>query len=378
MRQRHSRFPAIVAALGTLLLAACGAPAEAPTPEAAPPSPAAETVRADVSVVVTTSILGDLTERLVGDDGEVTVIVPPGVDPHGFQPSAAAAASLRRADLVIANGLQLEENLISALEGAREEGINVLEVAEHLDPIEFDGDASHDHGHGEDGHGQGDDGHDHGHGEDDHGQGDDGHGHGDDGDGHGHGDDDHGHAHGPEDPHVWLDPVRMADGVRLIAGALADVDDILEDAEWERRGEELADELLALHEELEAIFAELPRERRLLITNHHSLGYLAARYDFEVLGTVIPGATPQVEADARHFAELVRTVEETGVPAVFADNTDTARLAEQLATEVVGRSDIGVEVVRLYTHSVGEPGSGAETYFDLMRLNAERIVAALQ
>jgi zinc/manganese transport system substrate-binding protein len=363
---------AIVGALA-LLAAACGAGAtdgpSASTEQGTGEQEAAEPT-SDLLVVATTSILGDITANLVGDDGTVEVIMPPGADPHGFQPSASDAALLREADLVVANGLQLEESLVTALEAAAEDGIRVLEVADQLDPIEFDADGSgDDHGRGE--------GDDHGHGEDDgHGHGeDDGHGHGED-DGHGHGEDD-GHAHGPEDPHIWFDPVRMADGVRLIAAELAAVDDHLDAEEWEGRGDAYAQELLAVHEEMEELFATIPAENRQLVTNHDALGYLAHRYGFEVLGTVIPGATTQAEADARRFSQLIQTVEEAGVRAVFAENTDSTALADQLASEVVGRSDLEVEVVRLYTDALGEPGSGAETYLDLLRTTAQRITDAL-
>jgi zinc/manganese transport system substrate-binding protein len=369
------RLTALFAVVG-LLLAACGA-AEEPrtdttagdaTSDEASSDDATEEVAAtgDLLVVATTSILGDIVEHLLGDDGAVEVIMPPGSDPHAFQPSAADAAMLREADLVVANGLMLEENLVSALEAAEEDGVRVFEVADQLDPIEFDWDGPDDHAHGDD------DGH--GHDEDD------GHGHDDEGDDHGHDDDgdDHGHAHGPEDPHIWFDPIRMADGVQLIAAELADVDDTHDAEEWERRADEYVSELLAVHEEMEALFDGIAADNRQLITNHDSLGYLAHRYGFEVLGTVVPGSSTQAEADARQFAELIRTVEEAGVTAIFAENTDSTTLAEQLASEVGGRTDLEVEVVSLYTDALGEPGSGAETYLELLRTTAQRISDALR
>jgi ABC-type Zn uptake system ZnuABC Zn-binding protein ZnuA len=283
----------------------------------------------------------------------------------------------------------LEENLVSALDAAEEDGVRIFELADKLDPIDFDWDGpGHSHGDEDDGHGHEDDGHGH---EDDghrHGEEDEGHSHGDEDDGHGHDDahghedeaengHDDGHDHGPEDPHIWFDPIRMADGVRLIAAELADVDDHLDAAEWEARGEAYAEQLLEVHEELETMFAGIPDANRKLVTNHDSLGYLAFRYDFEVLGTVIPGSSTQSEADARQFAQLIQTVEQAQVPAIFTENIDNAALAEQLAGEVGGRSDLEVEVVRLYTDALGEPGSGAETYLGLLRETGQRITDAL-
>jgi zinc/manganese transport system substrate-binding protein len=385
---RGARLLATMAAVG-LVAAACGTAAE-PDPSAddgAGEEVADEEVAvgptSDLLVVATTSILGDVVGNLVGDDGTVEVIMPPGADPHGFQPSASDAAMLREADLVVANGLQLEENLVSALEAAEEDGVRVFELAEHLDPIEFDWDGpGHAHGDEDDGHGHGDEDDGHGHADEDDGHGhadeDDGHGHADEDDEHGHADeDDHGHDHGPEDPHVWFDPVRMADGVRLLAAELAEVDDHLDAEEWERRGDAYAEEVLAVHEELVELFATIPDDDRKLVTNHDALGYLANRYGFEVLATVIPGSSTQAEADARQFSQLIQTVEEAEVTAVFAENTDSTTLAEQLASEVGGRSDLEVEVVRLYTDALGEPGSGAETYLDLLRTTGQRITDAL-
>jgi zinc/manganese transport system substrate-binding protein len=377
--RRSVRLLAAMAVVG-LVAAACGTAAE-PDPSAddgAEEETAEEEVAtgptSDLLVVATTSILGDVVGNLVGDDGTVEVIMPPGADPHGFQPSASDAAMLRDADLVVANGLQLEENLVSALEAAEQDGVRVFELAEHLDPIEFDWDGpGHAHGDEDDGHGHAEEDDGHSHAEED-----DGHGHAEEDDDHGHADeDDHGHDHGPEDPHIWFDPVRMADGVRLLAAELAEVDDHLDAEEWEQRGDAYAEEVLAVHDELVELFGTIPDEDRKLITNHDALGYLAHRYGFEVLGTVIPGSSTQAEADARQFSQLIQTVEEAGVTAVFAENTDSTTLAEQLASEVGGRGDLEVEVVRLYTDALGEPGSGAETYLDLLRTTGQRITDAL-
>ena len=371
LHARRARRPLLAgaAALG-LVLTACGAAEDDGGAETAETGETTETEEAtdDLLVVATTSILGDLTENLLADDGTVEVIMPPGADPHGFEPSAADAAMLREADLVIANGLQLEENLVSALDSAEEDGVRVFELADKLDPIDFDWDGPHDHGHGEDGHDDEDEGHGH---EDE----DEGHGHEDEDEGHGHDDEDEGH--GAEDPHFWHDPVRTADGVLLIADELAEVSEVVDAEEWETRAQGYADEILAVHEEVEETLAVIDDADRMLVTNHDAFGYLAVRYDFEVLGTVIPGSSTQAEANPREFSELIQTVEEAGVSTVFSENTESDRLAEQLASEVVDRSDLEIEVVQLYSDALGEDGSGAETYLDMLRENAQRIADAL-
>jgi zinc/manganese transport system substrate-binding protein len=118
---------------------------------------------------------------------------------------------------------------------------------------------------------------------------------------------------------------------------------------------------------------EVAEGDRKLVTNHFAYGYYADRYGFEMLGTVIPAATTQAEASAAEYAELVEIIQESGVPAIFASTTEPTELAEALARDV-GRD---VQVIKLYTGSLGEEGSGAETYIGMMTTSTERIVEGL-
>ena len=313
------RIAALV--LGAGLLAGCGG--------GSTEAPGAATAAGGLQVVVTTTILGDVVADLVGDAGTVEVLMRPGQDPHAFQPSAQQAQQLRSADLVVANGLDLEEPLLDLLAAVEADGVAVLRVGEHVDPLLVGEDA------------------------DDH---------------DGHADDDHGH--GPEDPHFWQDPLRMATAVEVLAEHLAEVAG--SDA-WHERGATLAAELRAVHAEIAGRLADIPADRRVLVTSHDNLAYFAARYDLEVVGTVIPGTSTQAAASAAGFAELAGLVRDLGVPAIFAETTRATDLAEALAEEV-GR-DVGV--VTLYTDALGAPGSGADTYVGMLRTNAARIADAL-
>ena len=146
-----------------------------------------------------------------------------------------------------------------------------------------------------------------------------------------------------------------------------DVDDLTE------RANELAADLLELDGELAEILAEVPAENRYLITNHDSFGYLADRYDFEVIGTVIPGGDTLAQPSPGDLAALVEEIEYHDLPAIFAENTVAPALAEALAAE----ASVDVEVVSLYTDSLGEDGSGAETYRGMLLTNAQLIADAL-
>jgi zinc/manganese transport system substrate-binding protein len=364
------------AALG-LLLAACSDPVDegsTPAETTGPLDPVDPVASAPPLIVVTTSVLGDVVSSIVAGDATVEVLMPPGVDPHDFEPSARQAASMRDATAVVANGLGLEVGLDGALASARDDGVTVIDVGEMIEPLPF---GATTHAHGERDHGD-DRADDHGH-DDDHA---DDHGHDDDhADDHGHDDDhadddghdDDGHDHGDDDPHFWHDPLRMADAVPGMVDALVAAAPVLDTPELRQRADDYVDMLIELDAEVAAILDEVPESRRYLLTNHDTFGYLAARYDFEVIGSVIPGGDTLAQPSLGSLAALVREIEAHDVRAIFAENVLATDLVEALARETTTR----VEVVTLYTDSLGEPGSGADTYRGMLQTNARLIADAL-
>ena len=104
-------------------------------PDRPPPRPTAPTDGVDI--VVTTSVLGSVVRDLVGDRATVTVLMGNGVDPHDWSPSAQDIETVYAADLVVANGLGLEEGLHDALEEAEAKGIRVFEATDHIDVREL-------------------------------------------------------------------------------------------------------------------------------------------------------------------------------------------------------------------------------------------------
>jgi zinc/manganese transport system substrate-binding protein len=273
-------------------------------------------------VVVTTTILGDVVSHVVGDDAVVEVLVPTGASPHDYRASSQQVAAINRADLVVANGLGFEEGLEDVLESAAGDGARILTVGELVGPIPFAALAS-----------------------------------------------DHDHE-ASDDPHFWMDPLRVAEATLLISEELALVDDTFD---WSDRAETYAEELASLDLEIISVLGVIPDDERKLVSNHHSLGYFAERYDFETIGVIIPGGSTLGDPSSEELADLVSVIEEEQVRAIFAETTEPSALAEAVAAEV-GRE---VEVVDLYTGSLGEPGSGAETYIAMMQTNARLIVDAL-
>lgn len=330
---------ALVASL-TLLAAACGSD----DGDDAGVAGSGKTDRP--TVVVTTNILGDVVEQMVGDHADVVTVMPVGADPHDFQASARQVAQIGDAAVLISNGAAFEEGLVDVIEAAEADGTVVHEAITAVSTIEF--------GKGGHGHDDDEDLDDEDHDDDDH-----------DDDGH---DDDH----DGDDPHFFTDPARMAVAAAGILDFLvANLDGVDADA-VRASGDAYITELEALDAEVEETLSSLSKEQRVLVTNHEVFGYFAERYGFEVVGTVVPSDSTADGASAQALAELAEIVEDEGVPAIFTDTSSSDELAQTLADEV---GDI--EVVELFTESLGEADSDGATYLDMVRANAARIADAL-
>ncbi len=272
------------------------------------------------TITVTTTILGDVVGEIVGDQADVVVLMPSGADPHSFAISAKDAARLREADLLVSNGLGLEEGIATQLESAVADGVPQLSVGDHADPLDFAVDGSA----------------------------------------------------GLPDPHFWTDPDRMVLVVDALDDALDRVPGIDADR-LEQRSNAYRDELAVLAGEMEAAFATIPPQHRALVTNHHVFGYFAERFDFQVVGAVVPSGTTLAAPSASDLADLAAAIRATGVPAIFADSSQPDRLAQVVAEE----TGLDIEVIPLFTESLSPAGQGAETYLDMMRTNTSRIVDGL-
>ncbi len=283
-----------------------------------------------VRIVATTTILGDVVRNVTGDAAEVEVLMPVGVNPHDFQPSSQQVASVQRADLVVANGLGLEAGLDDVLGAAAADGVRVWEVGPDIDPRRFVEAETED-------------------------------------------DADDGDDHGEEglDPHFWLDPLRVERAAILLGEQLAEV---APDHDWSAGAVAYGAELAALNEDSIAALAVVAPAERKLVTNHRSFGYFSDAYGFEMIGTVIPGGTALANPSSSELASLVATIEREQVPAIFTENVEPDTLAVAVASEV----GYDVAVVELYTGSLGEPGTEADTLIGMLETNVSRIAQALR
>jgi ABC-type Zn uptake system ZnuABC Zn-binding protein ZnuA len=173
------------------------------------------------------------------------------------------------------------------------------------------------------------------------------------------------------DPHVWLDPNNVMIWVDNLAQVMGALDQQRAEA-YATRAQEYQAELMALDSWIQEQVASIPEGNRVLVTGHHALGYFAARYGFEILGSIVPSYSTAAEPSARELAALEQAMLEREVQAVFVSISETPALAEQVAI------DTGAELVALYIGSLSGPEDPASSYLALMEYNVLVISNALR
>jgi zinc/manganese transport system substrate-binding protein len=272
------------------------------------------------TIVVTYSILGSLVKDLVGDSFQVVVSMPNGLDPHEWEPSAKDIERLHKAAYLVRNGLNLEGGMEGALAQAAASGVPVFTASDHIAVRRVKA-----------------------------------------GEGLPTGDADQ--ATGAEDPHLWMSPPALRDVVLALAADLkarfgVDLDD---------RAGDLAGRLGALDAEVRARVAAIPKDRRLLVTGHESLGYYAEAYGFTLVGAIVPSLSSQAEVSATDMARLKRAIGSRRVVVLFTEAGTPPKVAQALGSE------LGLKVVEITTHALLPDGS----YFTFFRTLTDRIVGPL-
>ena len=259
-----------------------------------------------VTVVATTTQAADLARNVGGENVEVVGLLAPNSDPHEYEVRPRDLEVLARADLVVRSGGDLDEWLGEAIEGAGGDA-PVLTLSDHV------------------------------------------------------------RASG-DDPHWWQDPRNAMRAVAAIERSLSDVDP-------ERAGAYAADagryttRLQRLDRAIAACVAKVPAAQRKLVTTHDALGYYARRYGIEVIGAVIPSLSTSGQPSAGEIAELVRTIRDEDVKAIFAESSVDAKVEQAIARET------GATVGRpLWADTLGPPGSEGATYAGSIAANTQALV----
>ena len=277
-------------------------------------------------VVATTTIIGDIVNQVGADHIVLDVLLPTGTDPHGFNPTPQDIAKVANADLVFANGADLEEFLDYLLESAGAEE-KVIFLSDGIELKSADTDSENDH-------------------------------------------QDKEHDHQDFDPHTWTAPNNVMIWLDSIQHALGTADPLNAQV-YVNNADGYEQQLQELDTWIRKRIAEIPEENRKLVTDHALFGYLAEQYGFEQVGTLIPGYSTLSEPSAKDLAAMEDTIQDLEVKAIFVGKTVNPTLAERVV------EDTGTRLVFVYTGSLSDPDGEAGTYMDYMRYNINAFVDAL-
>jgi ABC-type Zn uptake system ZnuABC Zn-binding protein ZnuA len=279
------------------------------------PSPADGRLR----VVATTTQVGEAARGVGGDDIALTVLLKPGAEAHEFELTPTAAAAIEKSDVILESGAGLETWLEGALATiGGEDRLHDMSAGVELrspdDPAEA----------------------------------------------------------GEIDPHYWLTAPNASRMVENVRDALSHVRPDLADA-FAARAADYQARLERADVEIRRLMAEIPPQRRGIVTNHDAFGYFMAEYGLHFIGSVFPSLDVSAEPDPRQLAELADTISSEGVTAIFSESAVNPKLARAIAAET------GAQVVNepLYTDSLGPAGSGADTLDGMLLHDAQVIHDAL-
>ncbi|MCG0239150.1 MAG: metal ABC transporter substrate-binding protein [Firmicutes bacterium] len=313
------RWVSLVMSLAAaVVLAACGG-AGPGTDGTHTPGEGAGTGRERLKVVTSVYPLYFFTRTVGGDRVEVVSLVPPGAEPHGWEPRASDLKILNSARVFVYNGAGLEPWVDRVLKSLDNKELITVDTSAGLPLLT---------GSGEDGHESGD-----------------------------------------YDPHIWLDPVLAQEQVKRIAAALAQADPAGKDT-YEANAQALIAELAALDREYQALSA---CPRREIVVTHAFFGYPARRYGL-VQVPIVASLSPEAEPTPKQMAELVRLVRERNVRSIFVETLVSDRVGRVLAQETGAQ----VLVLNPIEGLTPEEEAQGKDYLALMRENLANLRKALE
>jgi ABC-type Zn uptake system ZnuABC Zn-binding protein ZnuA len=305
------RWIVLVACVAAVLAAGCSGGAQ--------PSGTGSAGQGTVlNVVATTTQVADFARNVGGDQVQVTSLLKPNVDAHDFEPSPADIDAIARADLVLKNGVGLEEWLDDTIESSGFQG-PVVDTSQGVKLRQG------------------------------------------------------GHEGGEEfDPHIWQNPRNAQIMAANVERALRQAEPA-NAAAFKANLDAYTKELTTLDTEVERQINGLANKK--LVTNHDAFAYYIDRYGLEFVGSVIPSFDTSAELSGTDIRDLVAKIRQTKVKAIFSETSLPARTAQAIAAEA------GVKVVQgsdaLYGDSLGPAGSDGDTYVKMIRHNTRTIVGNL-
>lgn len=314
--------------LAVLLLPAFAAGCGGSDPQAREADPAAHQFTGEypIEVVCTTGQVAEMVKRIGGEHVAVEALMDPGIDPHQYSPVTGDVRKLKAADAIFYSGLHLEGRMVNTFEElARKKlayavthGLESRQDKRLRKPDDFEG---------------------------------------------------------LYDPHVWHDPLLWSDCAKDVAAVLSTFDP-KHAAEYGNHAAEYDAELASLNEECRRELANIPKERRVLVTAHDAFEYLGAAFDLEVHG--LKGISTEDEKDLKHQEKIQKMLVERRIPAVFVESAVAPRTVKALV-EPARAAGLDLKIGgELYADALGPADSDAATYAGMMRHNVRTIAEALR
>lgn len=277
-----------------------------------------------LNIVATTTMLADLVSSIGGERVTVNGLMGPGIDPHLYQASAGDVSLMQKADVVVYNGLHLEGKMGEIFENLSNQGSAVICIEKGLDESRLlaweDDNSIH-------------------------------------------------------DPHIWFDVSLWKDAAKTVAKGLTDADPTGK-ADYEANLDAYLKELDKTDTYIRSRADELPEKYRVLVTAHDAFQYFGKAYGFEVRG--LQGISTDAEAGTADVSDLASFIVERQIKAIFVESSVPPKTIEALQAAVKAKGfdvSIGGE---LYSDSLGDAQSGADTYILTVKANIDTIVDALK
>jgi zinc/manganese transport system substrate-binding protein len=264
----------------------------------------------------------EIVQQVGGDHVDVAALVKPGVDPHEYEPTPADLRKVNDAQLILTSGKHME-NYLNKLQEATGGMADLLKVGDHFASLKMKPNEAED------------------------------------------GADDRGVI---EDPHWWHSVANVKQATKIIRDELIKLGPA-DKADFEKNANVYLAKLDALDNWVKRKVAELPRDKRKLVTSHDAFQYLARDYGFKI--EAIEGVSTETEASNRHVSELIDDIKKKDVKAIFLESTLNPKVTTQITRET------GVKIGgSLFPDGLG-PGD-ASTYEGMMKHNVSTIVDALK
>ncbi|MTD40301.1 zinc ABC transporter substrate-binding protein [Erwinia sp. CPCC 100877] len=274
-----------------------------------------------ITIVATFYPMYDFAKNIVGDAGDVQLLIPAGTEPHDYEPSAKDIAKITDADVFVYNSNELETWAKDTIENIDQKQVAVVEAAKDIHLMageaheEEDEDEAHDHEH-------------------------------------------------ELDPHVWLDPVLAQKEVEAIRDAL--VKKFPEKkAEFEKNASAYLQKLADLDQEYQAAFAGA--KNKIFVTQHAAFGYLAKQYG--LTQEAIAGISPDQEPSPSRLAELKKYIKENNVKVIYFEESASSKVADTLASE----TGVELAVLNPLEGITAKEQKQGENYLSVMKANLEAL-----